>query len=76
MENIANFLRGAETLGVPKHDLFQTIDLFEKKNMTQVIDSIFAISRYGFKAGTSPNVSIKSLAEHCLERYTNPCEII
>jgi hypothetical protein len=26
--------------------------------MTQVIDSIFAISRYGYKAGTSPNVSI------------------
>lgn len=50
-------MRGAETLGVPKHDLFQTIDLYEKKNMTQVIDSIFALSRYGYKAGTSPNVS-------------------
>lgn len=36
MENISIFLKGAEALGVPKHDLFQTIDLFEKKNMTQV----------------------------------------
>lgn len=59
MENISMFLRGAEALGVPKHDLFQTVDLFEKKNMTQVVDSIFAISRYGYKAGTSPNVSHK-----------------
>lgn len=58
MENISIFLRGAEALGVPKYDLFQTVDLFEKKNMTQVIDSIFSLSRYGFKAGTSPNVRI------------------
>lgn len=36
MENIAHFLAGADKLGVPKHDLFQTIDLYEKKNMTQV----------------------------------------
>lgn len=61
MENISIFLRGAEALGVPKHDLFQTVDLFEKKNMTQVVDSIFAISRYGYKAGTSPNVSFWSV---------------
>ncbi|KAG1472041.1 hypothetical protein G6F56_001773 [Rhizopus delemar] len=59
MENISIFLKGAEALGVPKHDLFQTIDLFEKKNMTQVIDSLFAISRYGYKAGTCENVRPK-----------------
>ncbi|CAO3650844.1 unnamed protein product [Mucor hiemalis] len=53
----------AEALGVPKHDLFQTVDLFEKKNMTQVVDSIFAISRYGYKAGTSPNYLGPKLAD-------------
>ena len=37
MENISKFLSGAEKLGVPKHDMFQTVDLYEKKNMTQVI---------------------------------------
>ncbi|KAL1933831.1 hypothetical protein VTP01DRAFT_7921 [Rhizomucor pusillus] len=52
MENIAHFLAGADKLGVPKHDLFQTIDLYEKKNMTQVVDTIFAVSRYAYKAGT------------------------
>ncbi|KAI9311984.1 calponin homology domain-containing protein [Dichotomocladium elegans] len=51
MENIARFLEGAEKLGVPKHDLFQTVDLYEKKNMTQVVDAIFSISRYAYKAG-------------------------
>lgn len=39
MENIACFLSGAERLGVPKYDLFQTVDLYEKKNMTQVNQS-------------------------------------
>ncbi|RCI06740.1 hypothetical protein CU098_012568 [Rhizopus stolonifer] len=63
MENISIFLKGAEALGVPKHDLFQTIDLFEKKNMTQVIDSLFAISRYGYKAGTCENYLGPKLAD-------------
>lgn len=36
MENISKFLIGAEALGVPKHDLFQTVDLYEKKNIIQV----------------------------------------
>lgn len=41
MENIAQFLSGAKDLGVPPHDLFQTVDLFEKKNMTQVLRFFF-----------------------------------
>ncbi|KAI7873581.1 hypothetical protein K492DRAFT_154740 [Lichtheimia hyalospora FSU 10163] len=52
MENIACFLAGAEKLGVPKHDLFQTVDLYEKKNMTQVVDAIFSLSRHAYKAGS------------------------
>ncbi|CEG81053.1 Putative Vacuolar biogenesis protein [Rhizopus microsporus] len=63
MENISIFLKGAEALGVPKHDLFQTIDLYEKKNMTQVVDSIYAISRYGYKAGTCSNYLGPKLAD-------------
>ncbi|KAI8889209.1 hypothetical protein K501DRAFT_208668 [Backusella circina FSU 941] len=70
MENISIFLRGADALGVPKHDLFQTVDLFEKKNMTQVIDSIFAISRYGYKAGTSPNYLGPKLADKQTGNYS------
>jgi hypothetical protein len=46
MENINNFLRGAEKAGVPKNDLFQTVDLYENKNPLQVLDTIFAFSRH------------------------------
>ncbi|KAI8373208.1 calponin homology domain-containing protein [Radiomyces spectabilis] len=63
MENIAKFLAGAEALGVPKHNLFQTVDLYEKKNMLQVVDAIFAISRYGYKAGTCNTFLGPKLAE-------------
>lgn len=51
MENIATFLAGAEKLGCPKHDLFQTVDLFENKNIVQVVDAIFSFSRFAAKAG-------------------------
>ncbi|KAI9250480.1 calponin homology domain-containing protein [Phascolomyces articulosus] len=68
MENISKFLAGAEKLGVPKHDLFQTVDLYEKKNMTQVVDSIFALSRYAHKAGTCSSYLGPKLAEkHVVE---------
>ena len=51
MENIAKFLQGCEKLGCPKHDLFQTIDLYENKNPGQVVDAIFSLSRHAAKAG-------------------------
>jgi hypothetical protein len=51
MENINSFLQGAEKLGVPKNDLFQTIDLYENKNPVQVIDTIFAFARHAAKKG-------------------------
>ena len=36
-ENINNFLAGCRTIGVPDTDLFMTVDLYEAKNMTQVV---------------------------------------
>ncbi|KAJ3110102.1 Muscle-specific protein 20 [Phlyctochytrium bullatum] len=45
MENISNFLQAAEKLGVKKAELFQTVDLYEAKNMVQVIDFVYALSR-------------------------------
>ena len=36
MENIGNFLTVAESLGVAKNDLFQTVDLYEAQNVPQV----------------------------------------
>ena len=36
MENIGNFLKACEDYGLTKMDLFQTVDLYEAKNIPQV----------------------------------------
>ena len=47
MENINFFLTAAtEKLGVPVVELFQTVDLYEAANMTQVLWGITAVARY------------------------------
>jgi hypothetical protein len=51
MENINNFLLALDKLGLPKHEMFQTIDLYEAKNMGSVIDTIFAFSRHAHAKG-------------------------
>lgn len=45
MENINNFLSACEKYGVAKTDLFQTVDLYEKQNLWQVVLCIFALGR-------------------------------
>ena len=36
MENIGKFLEFCDQLGVPKTDVFQTVDLYEGQNIPQV----------------------------------------
>lgn len=43
MENIQMFLYAAEAYGVPKTSLFQTVDLYEARNMSQVINTIMQL---------------------------------
>ncbi|VDD83661.1 unnamed protein product [Mesocestoides corti] len=45
MENISAFLEAMKSYGVPVADLFQTVDLFEKKDIAQVTRTIFALGR-------------------------------
>ncbi|KAF9551809.1 hypothetical protein EC957_004132 [Mortierella hygrophila] len=45
MENISNFLNAARQLGVQSSDLFQTVDLYEGKDMTQVVSTILTLER-------------------------------
>ena len=45
VENVAKFLRAAQKFGVPEDDLFQTVDLVEKKNVPQVTATIVAVAR-------------------------------
>ncbi|KAI8645002.1 kinase-like domain-containing protein, partial [Parasitella parasitica] len=44
MDNITRFLQGARQLGLKSAQLFETIDLFEAKDMTAVIHTILALS--------------------------------
>lgn len=45
MENIGNFLSACEMYGVAKADLFQTVDLFEARNMIAVINCLHSLGR-------------------------------
>ncbi|CAB3990561.1 muscle-specific 20 [Paramuricea clavata] len=45
MENIKAFLDAVEKYGLAKEDTFVTVDLFEGRNMKQVIRTIYAIGR-------------------------------
>ena len=40
MENIQTFVTFCEAYGVPRTSLFQTVDLFEGRNMAQVLSCI------------------------------------
>ncbi|KAI7833360.1 kinase-like domain-containing protein, partial [Kickxella alabastrina] len=45
MENIGNFLSAAQKLGLESTDLFQTVDLYEGKNIPRVIMTLLTIAR-------------------------------
>ena len=45
MENINNFQKAVKAYGVPDIDVFQTVDLFEKKDIAQVTNTLFAVGR-------------------------------
>jgi len=49
MENITNFQKAIEAYGVSKIDLFQTIDLYEKKDIATVTSTIFSLGRTTYR---------------------------
>ena len=51
MENIQMFLTFCENYGVPKTNLFQTVDLFEGTNMPQFLSCVQCL---GTEVSTSP----------------------
>jgi hypothetical protein len=70
MENLANFLTALTDAGVPTHDQFQTVDLYENKNIVQVIDTIFAMSRTATALGYKGPVIGPKLAEKQQYNFT------
>ncbi|KAL5110160.1 Myophilin [Taenia crassiceps] len=66
MENIETFVNACAAYGVPKTGLFQTVDLFEMRNMGQVINCIYQLGtecqRHNFngpKCGPRPTYENK-----------------
>lgn len=49
MENINLFQQAIKKYGVPDLDVFQTVDLYEKKDIAQVTSTIFALGRACYK---------------------------
>lgn len=49
MENIGKFLSAAEAYGVQSSDSFQTVDLFEKQNVFQVVNTIIHLRNLATK---------------------------
>jgi len=45
MENIQAFLGAAKKYGVPAEELFQTADLFERRNIPQVVLCLYSLGR-------------------------------
>jgi len=71
MENINSFLVACKTLGVPDTDLFMTVDLFEAKNMVQVVQTIHALGRAAQKIPSyqGPTIGVK-LADAAPREFT------
>jgi len=69
MENIAKFLKAIEDYGVMKQDLFQTVDLYEAQNMSQVLTTLRKLSTVALSKGFGgPHIGVK-LAEKNIRNH-------
>jgi len=64
MENINNFLKAVTDFGVPTQEQFQTVDLWERQNLTSVVICLQSLGRkasnYGLP-GIGPKESTKNV---------------
>lgn len=71
MENINNFQKALKDYGVNDIDVFQTVDLYEKKNIAQVTDTLFALGRQTYKdAGFKGPYLGPKPADECKRDFT------
>lgn len=66
MENIANYLQACTQLSVPSHDLFQTVALFENKDMIAVLTNIHSLGRVSQKIPgfVGPSLGVRLATKH------------
>jgi len=68
MENIEQFIKGCKTFGLKDGDIFQTADLYECQNMSQVIVSLYAVSSVSIKQGwEGPSIGLKLSSKNVRE---------
>jgi hypothetical protein len=64
MENIDKFLAASKSMGVPDHEQFQTVDLWERQNLNSVVICLQSLGRkasnYG-KPGIGPKEATKNV---------------
>jgi len=62
MENIGNYLKACVSMGLPKTDLFDTPDLYDKKNLNLVILHIHVLARFvaNMEGYTGPKIDDSS----------------
>lgn len=58
MENINNFCRAANNMGVPTTELFQSVDLWERQNLNAVVICLESLGRKAGKYG-KPSIGPK-----------------
>ncbi|CAB0033900.1 unnamed protein product [Trichogramma brassicae] len=71
MENINKFQKALIEYGLSDVDVFQTVDLWEKKDIAQVITTLFALGRetYRHPEYTGPHLGPKP-ADECKRQFT------
>jgi len=71
MENIETFQKACKAYGVPQRELFQTVDLWERKDIQAVTKCIFALGRAAAKHPeyTGPSLGPKE-AEANVREFT------
>jgi len=76
MENISHFLRACQQppLGLQQHDMFLTVDLYESKDPTQVLQCLGAFSRAAHNVNPSafPSSIGRSGRSHLSPQNTGP----
>jgi len=73
MENIDAYLKSCTSLGIPSQYLFMTVDLYEGKNLNQVVQNVIALKRqfgYGFERQTAAGGG--DVIEKVSKDYNNP----
>jgi len=70
MENIAAYQKAVKKYGVPQEEIFQTADLFEARNIKQVVLHIHALGRIAQDKGFAGPVLGPKMADANVREFT------